>query len=106
MLKGCRPTTAKPGNRAVMPAPKGAPGWPTATPCRTHLRAILRKDAAEGDPVSNAIALFIRPDGAERCTAWFAMATLGDPADDEELRSFQDTVFAHDRPVVKSQQPK
>ena len=68
--------------------------------------AILHKDAAEGDPVSNAIALFIRPDGAERCTAWFAMATLGDLADDDELRSFQDTVFAQDRPVVESQQPK
>ena len=68
--------------------------------------AILRKDAAEGDPVSNAIALFIRPDGAERCTAWFAMATLGDLADDEELREFQDTVFAQDRPVVESQVPK
>ncbi|MBS3997145.1 MAG: aromatic ring-hydroxylating dioxygenase subunit alpha [Hydrogenophaga sp.] len=68
--------------------------------------AILRKDAAEGDPVSNAIALFIRPDGPEACTAWFAMATLGDLSDDEELRAFQDAVFAQDRPVVESQQPK
>ena len=68
--------------------------------------AVLRKDATEGDPVSNAIALFICPDGDERCTAWFAMATLGDQADDDELRSFQDTVFAQDRPVVESQQPK
>ena len=68
--------------------------------------AVLRKDATEGDPVSNAIALFIRPDGDERCTAWFAMATLGDLADDEELRGFQDTVFAQDRPVVESQLPK
>ena len=68
--------------------------------------AILRKDAAEGDPVSNAIALFIRPDGAERCTAWFAMATLGDRSTDDTLRHFQDTVFAQDRPVVESQTPK
>lgn len=68
--------------------------------------AILRKDATEGDPVSNAIALFIRPDGDERCTAWFAMATLGDLSDDEELRAFQDTVFAQDRPVIESQTPK
>ena len=68
--------------------------------------AILRKDATEGDPVSNAIALFIRPDSPERCTAWFAMATLGDLSDDEELREFQDTVFAQDRPVVESQMPK
>lgn len=68
--------------------------------------AVLRKDAAEGDPVSNAIGLFIRPDGDEVCTAWFAMATLGDLSDDEELREFQDTVFAQDRPVVESQRPK
>jgi len=68
--------------------------------------AILRKDASDGDPVSNAIALFIRPDGAEACTAWFAIATLGDLSDDEELRAFQDTVFAQDRPIVESQTPK
>jgi phenylpropionate dioxygenase-like ring-hydroxylating dioxygenase large terminal subunit len=68
--------------------------------------AILHKDAAEGEPVSNAIALFIRPDGSETCTAWFAMATLGDLSDDEELRAFQDAVFAQDRPVVESQQPR
>lgn len=68
--------------------------------------AILRKDAAEGDPVSNAIALFIRPDGPEACTAWFAMATLGDLSDDEELRVFQDTVFSQDKPIVESQSPK
>lgn len=68
--------------------------------------AILRKDAAEGDPVSNAIGLFIKPEGDERCVAWFAMATLGDLSDDEELRSFQDTVFSQDQPIVESQQPR
>ena len=68
--------------------------------------AILHKDAAEGDPVSNAIALFIKPEGDERCVAWFAMATLGDPASDEELRSFQDTVFSQDQPIVESQRPR
>lgn len=68
--------------------------------------AILRKDAAEGDPVSNAIALFVRPDGQEACTAWFAMATQGDASSDEALRAFQDTVFSQDRPVVESQTPR
>ena len=68
--------------------------------------AILRKDATEGDAVSNAIALFIRPDGDEACTAWFAMATHGDTSTDEALRGFQDAVFAQDRPVVESQMPK
>ncbi|MCW5654490.1 aromatic ring-hydroxylating dioxygenase subunit alpha [Hydrogenophaga sp.] len=68
--------------------------------------AVLRKDAANGDPVSNAIALFIRPDAHERCTAWFVMATLGDASSDRDLLAFQDTVFAQDRPVVESQTPR
>ena len=34
------------------------------------------------------------------------MATLGDLSDDEELRAFQDAVFAQDRPIVESQSPK
>ncbi|MBX3608510.1 MAG: aromatic ring-hydroxylating dioxygenase subunit alpha [Hydrogenophaga sp.] len=68
--------------------------------------AVLRKDASEGDPVRNAIALFIRPDGDEACTAWFVMATHNDPASSASVVEFQDTVFAQDRPVVESQQPK
>jgi len=68
--------------------------------------AVLRKDASAGDPVRNAIALFIRPDGHEACTAWFVMATQNDPASEAALVEFQDAVFAQDRPVVESQQPK
>lgn len=68
--------------------------------------ALLRKDASEGDPVRNAIGLFIRPDGDEACTAWFVMATQNDRSSDEALVDFQDTVFAQDRPVVESQTPK
>ncbi|MBN9370525.1 MAG: hypothetical protein ABS53_06810 [Hydrogenophaga sp. SCN 70-13] len=68
--------------------------------------ALLRKDASDGDPMRNAIALFIRPDGDEACTAWFVMATQNDRSSDEALVDFQDTVFAQDRPVVESQTPK
>ncbi|MBT9462445.1 aromatic ring-hydroxylating dioxygenase subunit alpha [Hydrogenophaga sp.] len=68
--------------------------------------AILRKDASAGDPVSNAIALFIRPNSDTACTAWFVMATQGDTSSDKELVDFQDTVFAQDRPVVESQTPR
>ncbi|MES2839148.1 MAG: aromatic ring-hydroxylating dioxygenase subunit alpha [Pseudomonadota bacterium] len=68
--------------------------------------AILRKDASAGDPVSNAIALFIRPNSDTACTAWFVMATQGDTSSDQELVEFQDTVFAQDRPVVESQTPR
>lgn len=68
--------------------------------------AVLRKDATEGDPVSNAIALFIRPNSDTACTAWFVMATQGDASSDQALIDFQDTVFAQDRPVVESQTPR
>ncbi|MDP3835567.1 MAG: aromatic ring-hydroxylating dioxygenase subunit alpha [Hydrogenophaga sp.] len=68
--------------------------------------AVLRQDATAGDPVSNAIALVIRPDGHELCTAWFVMATQGDTSTDQELIAFQDAVFAQDRPVVESQTPR
>lgn len=54
----------------------------------------------------NAIALFINPQGPEACVAWFAMATLNDPTPDDELRRFQDTVFAQDKPIVESQVPR
>lgn len=68
--------------------------------------AVLVKEAREGDLVSNAIALFIRPDGDEACTAWFVMATQGEAVDDEAVRRFQTAVFEQDRPVVESQRPR
>lgn len=68
--------------------------------------AVLRKSAAEGDPVRNAIGLAVRPDAADACTAWFVMATQNDPAGAEAQVAFQDTVFAQDRPVIESQSPK
>lgn len=84
-----------------------AGGWVAYRYAVPHpFAAILHKDAGEGDPVRNAVALFVRPDGSEACTAWFAIATQGDPSDDEALRAFQDAVFAQDRPIVESQTPK
>lgn len=68
--------------------------------------ATLVKTGSGGDPVSNAISVHIRPDGNEACTAWFAMATLGDPSTDAELMEFQDTIFSQDKPVIESQQPR
>lgn len=91
--------------RGYAEAPEG--GWVSYRYDVLHpFAAILRKDAAEGDSLSNAIALFIRPDSDESCTAWFSVATLGDMSDDETLSAFQDTVFSQDRPVIESQTPK
>jgi phenylpropionate dioxygenase-like ring-hydroxylating dioxygenase large terminal subunit len=68
--------------------------------------ATLHKDATTPDGPRNAIALFINPVGPEECNAWFVMATQNDPTPDDDLRRFQDAVFAQDRPVVESQTPR
>ncbi len=68
--------------------------------------AVLRKNATEGDPMINVIAVFVRPDGDEACTAWFCFASLGDPSSEEEVRNFQRAVFWQDLPIVESQSPK
>jgi phenylpropionate dioxygenase-like ring-hydroxylating dioxygenase large terminal subunit len=68
--------------------------------------AVLRKDATEGDPMVTVIAVFVRPDGDESCTAWFCNASLGDPSSEEEVRNFQQAVFWQDLPIVESQHPK
>ena len=68
--------------------------------------AVLSKDATEEQGTRNAIALFICPRTPESCTAWFAMATFNDASSDDDLRRFQDAVFAQDKPIIESQQPK
>lgn len=68
--------------------------------------AVLRKDATEGDPMVNVIAVFVRPQGDEACTVWFCHAALGDPSSEEEVRNFQQAVFWQDLPIVESQTPK
>lgn len=68
--------------------------------------ALLHKDATHPGGTRNAIALFIQPVQAESCVAWFAMSTQNDDTDDDELRRFQDAVFAQDQPVVESQRPR
>ena len=68
--------------------------------------AVLRKDATEGDPMVNVIAVFVRPDSDESCTAWFCSASLGDPSSDDDVRNFQQAVFWQDLPIVESQSPR
>lgn len=53
-----------------------------------------------------AIALFICPLTAESSRVWFRLAVADFDSSDEDLRSFQHTIFTQDQPVLESQLPK
>ena len=53
-----------------------------------------------------AIALLIAPVDEERSVAWFRLAVADFESAEEKLRSFQDTIFRQDQPVLESQSPK
>ena len=69
------------------------------------LSALLRKNAAQGG-TDEAYVLWTRPTGPESCRAWFTIATSDLGADADALRSFQQTIFSQDQPVLESQRPR
>ena len=69
------------------------------------LSALLHKQSAQGD-TDEAYVLWTCPTGRESCRAWFTICTTDTQTDDETLRSFQQRIFAQDRPVVESQRPR
>ncbi len=72
--------------------------------------AVLTKvpDAASVgiDDYRESIALYICPMEAERSRVWFRFATSDFARDEASVRSFQDTIFLQDKPVLESQSPK
>lgn len=54
----------------------------------------------------DVIGLFVCPVDPERSRVWFRLAVTDFDSDDAQLRSFQDTIFQQDQPVLESQQPK
>jgi phenylpropionate dioxygenase-like ring-hydroxylating dioxygenase large terminal subunit len=69
------------------------------------LSAILTKQVAGAD-VAEAITLFIQPVAEEESVVWMVFSALRSKETDDEVRAFQDTVFAQDRPILESQRPK
>ena len=53
-----------------------------------------------------AIGLFVCPVDPERSRVWFRLAVADFETSNEKLRSFQDTIFLQDQPVLESQVPK
>ena len=69
------------------------------------LAALLQKQAGTGG-ADEAYVLWTQPTGRESCRAWFTIATADESADAATLRSFQQTIFSQDQPVLESQRPR
>ena len=66
--------------------------------------ALLTKQAT-GDAPLEAYALWACPLTHESSRVWFTLFTSDATRSDDTLRTFQDTIFAQDRPVLESQRP-
>lgn len=58
------------------------------------------------DGYRESVAAFISPVSPGVCRAWFRMAVADFECSDEQLQSFQHTIFMQDKPVLESQSPK
>jgi len=68
--------------------------------------AALLVKQAEGSSLSEAYALLACPLDDERTRLWFVLATSDETTSADELRAFQDRIFAQDRPILESQSPR
>jgi phenylpropionate dioxygenase-like ring-hydroxylating dioxygenase large terminal subunit len=69
------------------------------------LTAILTKRPANQN-MHEAIALFVQPQTEETSVAWVVLALSIWDQTAEQLRAFQDTIFAQDLKILESQTPK
>jgi phenylpropionate dioxygenase-like ring-hydroxylating dioxygenase large terminal subunit len=67
--------------------------------------AWLRKQPDDGSP-GDCFAMWACPLDDESCRVWMAQYTADTVSTDEALRDFQLSIFAQDKPVLESQQPK
>jgi phenylpropionate dioxygenase-like ring-hydroxylating dioxygenase large terminal subunit len=71
--------------------------------------ALLTKIPEEGSSRQGwreSIGLFICPVTPASCRVWFRLAVADFESSDEQLQSFQHTIFVQDQPVLESQLPK
>ncbi len=68
--------------------------------------SILTKIPGAQNGFEEAIALFVQPVTHESSWVWFVLAMNDHTSSNETLRTFQDTIFAQDKPIVESQVPK
>jgi phenylpropionate dioxygenase-like ring-hydroxylating dioxygenase large terminal subunit len=68
--------------------------------------AQLHKLPQAQQSLRDTVALMVCPRDAESSRVWFVAAMSGIQATDNEVRAFQDAIFAQDQPVLESQRPR
>lgn len=69
------------------------------------LTAILTKEPEAQEGFHEAISLHLQPLTETMTRVWIILALTNFESSDEELRTFQDTIFLQDKPIVENQQP-
>jgi phenylpropionate dioxygenase-like ring-hydroxylating dioxygenase large terminal subunit len=98
-----------PDYRAWQPQPSSATGGAAWVDYAYQVlgpgAALLTKKPVTDRP-PEAYALWACPLAHDRCRVWFTLFTTPDAGSDDVLRSFQDTIFRQDQPVLESQRPR
>jgi phenylpropionate dioxygenase-like ring-hydroxylating dioxygenase large terminal subunit len=68
--------------------------------------ALLRKLPQRQQGHEDVVGLFVCPVDPEHSRVWFRLGTTDFDSSEAALRSFQDTIFRQDQPVLESQRPK
>ena len=68
--------------------------------------AILYKANAIDKNRMDVISLFVQPVGEEECNANMLLTIIDDQNSNTEIRSFQQMIFAQDKPILENQVPK
>lgn len=69
------------------------------------LTAILTKEPQSQEGFREAISLHLQPLTETSTRVWIILALTNFESSDEELRTFQDTIFLQDKPIVENQHP-
>lgn len=68
--------------------------------------ALLYKSAASDPKRNDVIGLLLQPMSEESAVAHMLMSVVDNSSSDAEIRSFQQLIFAQDRPILENQLPK
>lgn len=95
------------GVRVYQPDPYGTGKGDTVSYTYKALRPLTAYLLKEADGPRFSILLTITPHAATESTAWMWMTmNYGHDIPEEKLRSWQDTIFSQDRPILESQRPE
>ncbi|QOL82724.1 aromatic ring-hydroxylating oxygenase subunit alpha [Pseudooceanicola spongiae] len=68
--------------------------------------AVLYKSSPMDAARLDVIYIFVQPMGQERIRAHTGMCIIDDASSDLEIRSFQQTIFGQDKPILENQYPR